>query len=138
MSVNIRDSAAHASSLWAGMVFPNREEAILEAWGQGCLELHYAMADIAISDAELRDTLYDSLSNGFPGVYMYEVTEELGAFVGRHICAHGDLPPAALLQAEQRRLCLELFTYGAPEDRARVVELLQQHLPLTALTGERA
>lgn len=103
----------HASSLWAGMAYEHDEDKILEAWGQGCVELHYALAEIAFADFRLCERLYGARPAGeWPGVYLYQVTEPLGAWMGAHIIKHGDLPLPAVWQTKLRELVLDFFPSG--------------------------
>lgn len=103
------DYCVHASSLWSGLVRNFREDQILEAWDQGCLELHYAMAYVAEVDADLCDKLFEKVGKDFPGLWTYEVTEELGAIIAAFILSNEDLPSRERVKSVHTQLILDFF-----------------------------
>lgn len=71
--------AAHASSVWSGMTYGNQEERAINAWDQGCYELHFYCAEVAEHLQRIENLLYKALGDdGFPGMFTYEVSETLG------------------------------------------------------------
>lgn len=108
--LNPIDIAVHASSLWDGMVYGRNFDDILKKWDQGCYELHCALGEIAIKDAELCDALYEACGKDFPGMYTYEVTEELGSVIGSHILQGGYIPSTTNLEHVLRNLVESFYS----------------------------
>ena len=108
--LNQIDIAIHASSLWDGMVYGRNFDDILKKWDQGCYELHCALVEIAIKDAELCDALYEACGKDFPGMYTYVVTEELGSVIGDSLLDSGEVPCAKVIERHLRSLVESFYS----------------------------
>lgn len=106
------DVAVHASSLWDGLIFQRDSDEIFRIWDQGGIELHFRMADIAMTDAQLCEALYEASDSNFPGVYTYEVTEALGQMIAAHLVSTGEFPTEAEWQTALGELALTFFEQG--------------------------
>lgn len=126
---DLRDVAIHASSLWDGFVFRRDSDDLFHIWGMGGIELHTQMAELAMLDAQLCNALYTAAESGFPGVYTYEVTEELGNAVALHLISTGSFPTDSEWQHTLGELAYEFFARGAVEDLPAVGAVLHQYLP---------
>lgn len=104
--------AVHASALWDGFVFGRESDDLFRIWGQGGVELHFQMAELAIADVRLCDALFTASDSSFPGVYVYEVTEALGQMVAAHLVSTGDFPTEAEWQTALGELALSFFERG--------------------------
>lgn len=127
-AVTAEDVALHAMSLWDGVVAPSN---VIEAWGQGILELRATLAPFAELDALLCDALFNTLGKNFPGAYGYDVTEGLGMEIGRYILANnGYFPREDWIHSAHASLVLDFM----PDDqRAEVIAILKHYLPLAAI-----
>ena len=91
----------HLAAVWGaflheGMMLNSknggRASAILELWGQGCVELIMTICDF-IPEIWRQVQPYWYGPQGFPGVFEYEVVSILGEQLGGYILKHdGDLP----------------------------------------------
>lgn len=125
----LQQVAMHASSLWEGFVHGRDSDDLFHAWGAGGVELHDRMADLAILDAQLCNALYHVCEAGFPGVYLYEVTEELGEAIALHLLSTGQFPTDAEWQCALGELALAFFRQGDPQTLPVLGEVLKQYLP---------
>lgn len=68
------------------------ESALLDAWGQGCVEWRYECAlramDVYYVDQQLA-LIFEELDEGYLGVFDYEVAEEVGEAMAKHVFAAG-------------------------------------------------
>lgn len=62
-------------------------DTFLEKWGQGCIELYYAVAELGIKCSEV---YIANLPKNFLGVFDYEVSEPLGYWIAKQIMENGD------------------------------------------------
>ncbi len=86
---------------------------ILEAWGDGCLEMVQAMTE----HAPLVEVLYTEALNGdtdFPGVFDYEVSAMFGRWFGKRIYHNAEtgIPTDAECEAKVRELVAAFFGQG--------------------------
>lgn len=126
---DLRDVAIHASSLWDGFVSRRDSDDLFHIWGMGGIELHTQMAELAMLDAQLCNALYAMTESGFPSVYTYEVTEELGNAVALHLISTGNFPTDPEWQHTLGELAYDFFAQGAVEDLPAVSAVLHQSLP---------
>jgi hypothetical protein len=70
-----------------------RASAILELWGQGCVELIMAVCDF-IPDIWKQVQPYWYGTQDFPGVFEYEVVSIFGEQLGNYILKHPSMKPA--------------------------------------------
>lgn len=113
LRAQVQDVAVHASSLWDGFVFQRDSDELFQIWGQGGIELHFKMAELAMEDAQLCEALFQAADASFPGVYTYEVTEALGQMVAGHLVSTGDFPTELEWQTTLGDLALEFFEHGS-------------------------
>ena len=125
-SVDAKEIALHAMSLWDGVVTPKGD--VIGAWGNGIVELRAQLAPIAELDALLCDALFNTLGKEFPGVYVYDVTESLGGGIGNYILTNnGDYPNEDWIHTALANLVLTFMPNGQRED---AVAILKKYLPL--------
>lgn len=108
---------AVVASVWGGFIYEGllapetqRTRAILDSWGQGCIELIIA-ACIHLPEvwAEI-SRKWEAEDCDFPGVFEYEVISPLGTYIGDYLLAHnGEVPTRELINAEIRRLIDAFF-----------------------------
>lgn len=63
---------------------------LLARWGDGCVELYQEIgewADVVTKEEEYLSEAIDRYDDGWPGVFAYEVTEEVGMEIRRAILA---------------------------------------------------
>lgn len=97
--------------LLCGHQEPRRTRRVLEAWGQGCLELVIAVC-LHLPEAWAQISRQWEVDDGdeFPGVFEYEVIAPLGAWLGDYLLAHhGTLPTKEQVHDELRRLIEAFF-----------------------------
>lgn len=95
------------AAVWGGFLYEgllahptsNRNDRVLESWGQGCLELVMA-ACAHLPEIWLQiSTTWNNTESDFPGIFEYEVVSELGDYIAQYLLAHdGDLPDAMLVK----------------------------------------
>lgn len=126
-----QEIAVHASSLWDGFVFQRNPDDLFQIWGQGGIELHFRMADLAMADARLCDALFMASDSSFPGVYSYEVTEALGQMVASHLVSTGDFPTKPEWQTALGELALAFFERGqfSTQEMAVLRDVVARQLP---------
>jgi hypothetical protein len=112
---------AETAALWGAFLHeglmlsvrdPARPARVLDAWGQGCIEL-LTEACRCLDTVWLYRRAYPA-SRGLPGVFEYEVISELGESLGNHVLTHGLLPDDATQQALIRERVQAFFALGAP------------------------
>lgn len=68
------------------------ESALLDAWGQGCVEWRYECTlramDVYYVDQQLT-LIFEELDEDWLGVFDYEVAEEVGGAMAKHVFAAG-------------------------------------------------
>ena len=123
--------AVHASSLWDGFVFQRNSDDLFQVWGNGGIELHFRMAELAIADAKLDDALFAASDSSFPGMYTYEVTEALGQMVASHLVSTGGFPTEQEWQTALGELALGFFERGrfSVQEMTALREVVAQQLP---------
>ncbi|MDP2229237.1 MAG: hypothetical protein Q8J78_17365 [Moraxellaceae bacterium] len=114
---------AAVAAVWGAFVYEGllahipdqkRTQAILDTWGQGCVELviaatlHLPVLWLQISQK------WETSDTSFPGVFEYEVVSPLGCYLADYLLTHdGDLPPTDEVAAEITRL-IDAFFGEAP------------------------
>ncbi len=87
-------------------------EEIIRAYREGgCIELVSELSRYA----ELSEIFIEALNSGtegFPGVYDYEVSIYFGAWFGEYILEHGQTPPTQIAGDKLRNMILEFFLQG--------------------------
>ncbi len=114
---------AETAALWGaflheGLMLSVREPArpvqVLDAWGQGCIEL--LTEACSCLDTVWRYRRAYPAHRSLPGVFEYEVIAEIGRTLGDHVLAHGMLPDDASQQALIREQVEAFFARGEPGD----------------------
>lgn len=89
-----------------------RASAILELWGQGCVELIMAVCDF-IPEIWNQVQPYWYGPQDFPGVFEYEVVSIFGEQLGNYILKHdGDLPSQSEAEQMITALVVTFFSQG--------------------------
>lgn len=107
-------AAVWGAFLYEGLLIghqePRRLRRVLDAWGQGCLELVIATC-LHLPEAWAQISLkWETEDCDFPGVFEYEVLAPLGTWFGDYLLSHnGDLPTPIQVQDEIRRLIEAFF-----------------------------
>ncbi len=92
-----------------------RFEAVLDAWGQGCIELVIATCLHLPEAWEQISRKWEAEDTDFPGVFEYEVISPLGEYFADHLLAHkGDLPTREAVALEITRLIEAFFAKEMP------------------------
>lgn len=92
-----------------------RIRAILDAWGQGCIELVIATTLHLPEVWEQISRKWEAEDTDFPGVFEYEVISPLGEFFAEYLLMHeGRLPPKEVAAAEITRLIDAFFAEKPP------------------------
>ena len=115
---------ACVASVWGGFLVEglfavgateDRQHAVLQAWGQGCIELVIA-ASLHMPEV-WRQICHQWEKNDvdFAGVFEYEVVSPLGQYLGDYLLTHGgQLPEPEAVKAEIARMISAFFTQDAP------------------------
>lgn len=129
------DTHMAAMAIWEGVV-DGRWEPVIETWGNGCIELRHAVADVAALDGWLANSLYQACDENFPGVWQYEVSEELGKEIGAYLLGYpGKFPDKAWLHTKLATLSLDFF----PEaEHPKLMPVIQQYLPFADTKNYKA
>lgn len=89
------------------------DDALLEAWGEGCVELYEqigAWATIVTEEETLLSEALDTLDEGWPGVFAYEVTEEVAVKI-RGALLEGGMPGPNRVREWTRELIIKFCSY---------------------------
>lgn len=97
------------------------DDALLEAWGEGCVELYEQIgewATIVTEEENLLSEALDTIDEGWPGVFAYEVTEEVAVKI-RGVLLECGMPSPEQVREWVRELIIEFCSYDwAKEVRA--------------------
>ena len=97
------------------------DDALLEAWGEGCVELYDQIgewATIVTEEETLLSEALDTLDEGWPGVFAYEVTEEVAVRI-RGVLLECGMPSPEQVREWTRELIINFCSYDwAQEVRA--------------------
>lgn len=107
-------AAVWGAFLYEGLLahFPERQRtnAILDTWGQGCIELVIATTLHLPELWQQVSARWEAEDTDFPGVFEYEVISPLGEYFGDYLLAHdGALPDKDTVAAEITRLIDAFF-----------------------------
>lgn len=100
------NALANAAAIAAAI---NINGALLDAWGEGCVELYVQIgewATIVTEEENLLSEALEALDEGWPGVFAYEVTEEVAVKIREALLA-GDMPPSKQVREWVRELIIE-------------------------------
>lgn len=119
--------AVQASFLTAGMLEGIQPDALYQRWAQGALKLHDALCRYAEPLYRVNAAL--SARHAFPGVFEYEVSEELGAWFGCMVEAEGTAPATDRVLQQLAELVIRFMAGGGYGQQALV--LVSELLPLS-------
>jgi hypothetical protein len=114
---------ANTAALWGaflheGLMISARDPArplrVLEAWGDGCLEL-LTEACSGLETIWQARCAYQGRPS-FPGIFEYEVVSEIGRALGDYVLAYGKLPDEVTQRALIRDQVQTFFARGEPAD----------------------
>lgn len=100
---------AHVAAVWGGFIYEGliapslteqRLDAVLDAWGCGCIELVMACCHHLDELWTQISARWDKEDTDFPGVFEYEVVASLGKYLGDYLLAHDGLLPSRVLVAQ--------------------------------------
>ncbi|MDP2227640.1 MAG: hypothetical protein Q8J78_09215 [Moraxellaceae bacterium] len=78
---------------------------VLDAWGQGCIELVIAATLFLPEVWQQISQTWESSDTDFPGVFEYEVISPLGTYLANYLVSHdGAMPDKEKVSAEVKRL----------------------------------
>jgi hypothetical protein len=80
---------------------------LLKAWGHGCVELYDAIgewAEIVTEEEDHLNAVLNERDEGWPGVFAYEVTEEVGGSLRERIVANIDITDQWVRQRTRERI----------------------------------
>jgi hypothetical protein len=110
---------ADLAAVWGAFLFegvmvssrqPERARRVLDAWNQGCLELLWQCCSYLPEVWRQVEARWRDASQGFPGVFEYEVISELGALLGDHVILNdGQLPEVDQARTMIRVLLSDFF-----------------------------
>lgn len=104
------NALANAAALAAAIHINN---ALLEAWGEGCVELYEQIgewATIVTEEENLLSESLEALDEGWPGVFAYEVTEGVAVKI-RGALLEGGMPSPEQVREWVRELIIEFCSY---------------------------
>lgn len=119
MSANTKNQCMYSAFFMEGLRDLDYQ-AVLDTWGQGCLEL----VDQMTTQADLLDRLCTNVENAlghslsFPGIFEYEVCSEFGTWFGKYVINYKTTPSKQNAEAWLRDACYKFFTQGmtGPDD----------------------
>ncbi len=110
---------ADLAAVWGAFLFegvlvsscePDRARRVLDAWNQGCLELIWQCCIYLPEVWRQVESRWRDASQGFPGVFEYEVISELGTLLGDHVILNdGQLPEVDKARTIIRTLLTDFF-----------------------------
>jgi hypothetical protein len=110
------------AAIWGAFLYegllahdPDRRhmEAVLDAWGKGCIELVIETCLFLPEVWEQISLKWESEDTDFPGVFEYEVISTLGDYLGSYLLAHdGRLPDKETVATEITQLIDHFFQSG--------------------------
>lgn len=110
---------AAVAAIWGGFIFEGLltdghdtqyTGRILDAWGQGCVELVIAACLHLPQLWSQISRKWEESDSDLPGVFEYEVVSSLGSYFGGYLLTHnGDMPTPELVQEEIQRLIEAFF-----------------------------
>ena len=111
---------ADLAAVWGAFLFeglmvssrePERARRVLDAWNQGCLELLWQCCSYLPEVWRQVEARWRDSSQGFSGVFEYEVISELGTLLGDHVILNdGQLPEVDKARTMIRTLLTDFFS----------------------------
>lgn len=105
---------AEVAAVWGAFLFeglltdpsnPTFTNTVLDAWGQGCIELVIAATLVLPEVWQQISQTWESTDTDFPGVFEYEVISPLGTYLANYLVSHdGKLPSKEDVAAEVKRI----------------------------------
>lgn len=123
------NALTNAAAMTAAMPITDK---LLEAWGAGCVELYHAIGEwaaIVTEEENLFSEALDVHEEGWPGVFAYEVTEEVGRLIRIEVL-QGGCPDAKKVREWTREAIAEFCNgnWGG--------EVLKTYLTTSKAAGE--
>jgi len=97
-------------------------DALIETWGQGCIELVDALVSYVPLTSALCEAAAIACDGCYPGVFDYKVSSSFGKWFGEHILETGDEPSKENCQTWLAIHIGAFFTQGMTEDEAEDVK----------------
>lgn len=98
--------------------FTPNYDVLIEAWGNGCIELVDTLVSHVPLTHKLCDAAAQACDGNYPGVFDYEVSICFGRRFGKHILEHGNEPPTQAVQAWLSKQIETFFAQGLTETEA--------------------
>lgn len=122
---------ACVASVWGGFLVEglfsvgataDRQAAVLQSWGRGCIELVIASSLFLPIVWRQICAQWEKSDADMPGVFEYEVVSPLGHYLGDYLLANGGaLPAPEVVKAETERLIARFFASEAAPELASAV-----------------
>lgn len=103
-------------------VTPNYD-VLVEAWGQGCIELVDTLVSHVPLTLKLCETAAQVCDHQYPGVFDYEVSSCFGRWFGEHILHHGNTPSQQVIHDWLVKEITAFFTQGMTASQAEQARL---------------
>ncbi len=103
---------------------------LLSLWGRGAWELQADLAQYAPLVVQLHTELWAVLQEGFPGMWHYEVVEQLGWVIADWIVQHdGEAPSRVWVVMTLAQLAGQFFSRAPPTDWPALRAVLMRYTP---------
>ena len=90
----------------------NRAEEVKAALGGGEIECAHTISGLAFSAERVVNRVYDDTGADFPGIWEYEVAEELGKWLFTFAREHDECPSAMAWEDQVEKLTREFVARG--------------------------
>lgn len=90
----------------------NRADDVKEALGGGEIECAHTISGLSFSAERVVNCVYDDTGADFPGIWEYEVAEELGKWLFTFARDHGQCPSAMAWEDQVEKLTREFVARG--------------------------
>jgi len=105
-------------------------DAVITAWGQGCIEMVDALVSYVSFSTMLCDAASLARDGIYPGVFDYEVSVPFGKWFGEYILINKDVPPRAEAQTWLINNVTAFFTQGLTGQNSEDVRVAINQLSL--------
>lgn len=113
----------HVAAVWGGFIYEGllapslteqRLEAVLDAWGCGCIELVMASCHHLDEVWTQVSACWDKADTDFLGVFEYEVVTLLGKYLGDYLLTHDGRLPSPTLVKQHIAMLIHHFFQSPP------------------------
>lgn len=121
------DTAAVAAFFMKGLVEDitgSRYSNLLKAWGHGSDTLVRELTQYSQYCWDLSEAAWNALTEGFPGVYDYEVCVGFGTWFGDHLAEYKKAPSSDEAHNKILELAKEFFSQSSDSEREAVMAAL--------------